>query len=80
MLQYYLVRTDHPDKLDEQVNERLAQGWQLQGGVSMCAIPNPNEPDKLWWTYAQAMVREVKEEKAVPKVAPVGIPKQSDWT
>ena len=59
-LEYYTVISDKPHTLDDNVNEKLAQGWELQGGVSVCAIITPfgNEksPD-IWFTYAQAVVR-----------------------
>jgi hypothetical protein len=62
---YYVVRSDHPDTLDDLVNERLAQGWQLQGGISVCVIPvpeaghiNSDVGDAHWYTYVQAVVRE----------------------
>jgi hypothetical protein len=65
-LEYYCVISDKPHTLDDNVNEKLAQGWELQGGVSVCAIITPfgteKEPD-IWFNYAQAMVRP-KQEKA----------------
>jgi hypothetical protein len=66
-IEYYTVQSDHPQTLDDLVNERLAQGWELQGGVSVCSIVNPytaEEKEKtLWNTYVQAMVRRTDEQK-----------------
>ena len=65
-IKYYVVQSDHPETLDDQVNEKLAEGWSLQGGVSVCALRvpqmgatvNPDIGDAHWYTYAQAMVKE----------------------
>ena len=63
--QYYIAQSDHVDTLEEQVNERLRQGWLLQGSVSVCVTKNemtpkmnPNIGDELWYTYLQAMKKE----------------------
>ena len=60
-MEYYVVQSDHLDTLDEQVNERLKQGWELQGGVSVCVIPSPTDPQNFWYTYVQAIVKRTDE-------------------
>ena len=65
-LKYYTVISDSADGLDDNVNEKLQQGWALQGGVSVCVIkPFMGTPpegrtggEDLWYTYAQAMTIE----------------------
>jgi hypothetical protein len=37
-LEYFTVISDKPHILDDNVNEKLAQGWQLQGGVANCPV------------------------------------------
>ena len=53
---YYHVAVgeDQYDLMD-QVNEKLAEGWVLQGGVTMVNVPGENygETD---WLFAQAVV------------------------
>ncbi len=61
-LEYFVTTSDMPAGLDENVNERLQEGWALQGGVSVVmvrqsSIPGPEHQD-FWATWAQAMVRE----------------------
>jgi hypothetical protein len=65
MAQYYIAQSDHVETLEEQVNERLKQGWELQGGVSVCVTNNtltpkinPDIGDQLWYTYLQAMKKD----------------------
>jgi hypothetical protein len=63
-LEYYTVISDKPHTLDDNVNAKLAQGWQLQGGVSVGGIITPfgtKESPDIWWMYAQAMVRPKQE-------------------
>lgn len=63
-IEYFTVISNKPYTLDENVNAKLAQGWELQGGVSVCVTITPfgteKEPD-IWFHYAQAMIR--KKEK-----------------
>lgn len=64
--EYYTVISDSPHGLDDNVNDKLAQGWELQGGVSVCAVITPFGDEKnpdIWFNYAQAVVRHRKEEK-----------------
>jgi hypothetical protein len=63
-LEYFTVISDKPHTLDDNVNAKLAQGWQLQGGVSVSGVITPFGTEKspdIWWMYAQAMVRPKKE-------------------
>jgi len=64
-IEYYTVISDTPHGLDDNVNEKLAQGWQLHGGVSVCAIITPFGDEKnpdIWFNYAQAMVKPIESE------------------
>jgi hypothetical protein len=62
--EYYTVQSDHPETLDELVNGKLAQGRELQGGVSVrvvkAPVTSPGDED-FWYTYAQATVRRTEE-------------------
>ncbi len=65
MTEYYIAQSDHVDTLEEKVNEKLKDGWELQGGVSVCVIANemtpkinPDVGNELWYTYVQAMKKE----------------------
>lgn len=54
LLYRVLVANDSED-LDEKVNKYLADGWRLQGGVSVAM--HIDEKESLYERYAQAMVR-----------------------
>lgn len=52
---HYTVISDYNhDQLDKRVTERLKEGWQLQGGVSVCPIDDP-EYKRGTLLYSQAM-------------------------
>lgn len=56
--EYYVAIADSPRGLEDEVRRKLSgEGWELQGGVSVCAMPAPQRPENIWYTYAQAMVR-----------------------
>lgn len=65
-LEYYCVISDSPHGLDDNVNEKLAQGWSLHSGVSVCVYVDPytveEKSKEIMYTYAQAMVKP-KEDK-----------------
>ncbi len=66
-IQYYAVMSDTPHGLDDNVNKKLAEGWQLQGGVAICVALEPytaDTPNKktLLYTWAQAMVKPIEAE------------------
>ena len=42
-------------ELMEQVNEKLKEGWQLQGGVAMVTMPGETFGEQDW-LFAQALV------------------------
>ena len=66
IIEYFTVISDKPHTLDDNVNEKLAQGWELQGGVSVCATITPFGTEKspeIWFMYAQAVVRRKEESK-----------------
>ena len=54
--EYRVVRSYKPDKLEEDVNWYLANGWVLVGGVSVAINSNTGAP-----VFAQAMMK-VEEE------------------
>lgn len=55
--EYDLIVVIDPTDLRDSTNRALAEGWKLQGGVSICISPSG---DKL--QLAQAFIREVPEE------------------
>jgi Domain of unknown function (DUF1737) len=61
---YYVVQSNHVQDLDDEVNKKLAEGWQLQGGVSVCVVKTPSPAGgnpsigEEHYTYVQAMVEE----------------------
>ena len=62
MFEYNTVVSDSPQGLDAKVNEKLAEGWQLQGGVSVSPIVMQSQDEEnpdIWFTYAQAVVRPI---------------------
>lgn len=52
-MEYNVVRGDTIEELITSVNGAIAEGWELQAGVSVAYIPNTNS-----WYYCQAMTRE----------------------
>lgn len=42
-MRYEIVTADSPEQLSEQVNERLASGWELYGNFT-AVVPNGSEP------------------------------------
>lgn len=57
MIYYKILKNDYLDKLQEQVNEHLLQGYDLVGGVSADKTNN----------YLQALVL-VDNRKKLPKI------------
>jgi Domain of unknown function (DUF1737) len=63
-IEYYCVISDKPHTLDENVNRKLAEGWQLHGGVSVAGVvlrPNDEKNPDIWFNYAQAMIRPLRK-------------------
>jgi hypothetical protein len=50
---YYTQYAEHPSALDDLVNERLAEGWQLYGDPYI-AIHSDKDKDPM---FCQAMIR-----------------------
>ena len=50
-MEYCIVETESAKKLQQQVQELIAQGWKPQGGLSVVSY-GPTS----WWYY-QALVR-----------------------
>lgn len=50
-MRYQVLECDGKEKLEREVNERLAQGWQVQGGVNIVYSPMSGS-----WRYCQAMI------------------------
>ena len=53
-LRYRIVEGKDVEGLEQEVNEHLREGWDLQGGV--CVV-NSQANTYAWWFY-QALVRE----------------------
>lgn len=64
-IEYYAVQSDSAEGLGDNVNEKLSQGWNLQGGVSITTVlATPDkpgqQPQEAWVMWAQAVVRDRK--------------------
>lgn len=55
MTEYKVIHALSIDQLEKQVNERLADGWQLQGGVAF---------DSESSVFMQAMTNELRNQGA----------------
>ena len=55
-MEYKIVESPDADKLTKQVNDLLAQGWELQGGVS--ANVSLGSGHRAYF-FAQALVRKL---------------------
>lgn len=57
---YIIIRKDEAYKLENEVNYKLQDGWQLRRGstTSSRLVPTPSGKDKAEVTYYQAMVKE----------------------
>ena len=51
-MEYIIITGTNPKKLIELVNDFIAQGWKLQGGVSSASVGLGNV------LFYQAMIRE----------------------
>jgi hypothetical protein len=63
IFEYYVAQSNSPSGLEEQIRQKLSEGgWELQGGISVCAVQatfkDESEKPHVWYTYAQAMVRQ----------------------
>jgi len=62
MLEYDIIETDQFEFLIELVNKRIKEGWRPQGGINIGEhVSDDRDVSDAW--YAQAMVREIPEEK-----------------
>jgi hypothetical protein len=55
--EYQVFTSSESWHLEKKINEKLAEGWQLQGGVSVALSPGG------YLTLSQAMVRTEQEPK-----------------
>jgi hypothetical protein len=53
-MQYIILQDTRSETLAAEVTAKLAEGWTLQGGVSVGFAPGG------WTIFAQAMVKESK--------------------
>lgn len=53
-IRYRIIEGKDTEGLEQEVNEHLAEGWRLQGGV--CVV-NSQANTYAWWFY-QAIVRD----------------------
>lgn len=56
-MQYTIVKAFRTDQMEQLVNERLCDGWVLQGGVSVAMTRDQGSETIV---YAQAMTKESK--------------------
>lgn len=54
---YKVVKESKPDDLQNHVIGLLADGWQLQGGVSTACVPT-GYGGGANWSYCQALTKE----------------------
>lgn len=57
MQQYKIVSNGHIDVLEREVNDLLAEGWQLQGGVGVAYKHEHAHNLVSHLVYVQAMVK-----------------------
>ena len=55
MIEYMIVSATSPAALIKKVNDKVQQGWQLQGGIAVAVIMNQ---DVGIYDFYQAMTRE----------------------
>lgn len=60
---YDIITGTRLDKFNEEINERLSQGWMLQGGVNVTAVVSPHDHDRVMYTYVQAMIRTMESDE-----------------
>lgn len=63
---YIVVSEDSEEALERQIEGFINDGWDLQGGVSVCAYPTPDESNApfLWSVnhiFSQALFRDNSE-------------------
>jgi len=56
LVTYVAYDLDEAGNFIELVNEKLAQDWTLQGGITCCLMPDCKE----CVFFAQAVIREIK--------------------
>jgi hypothetical protein len=62
MQQYKVITNGHIDILERDVNELLAKGWQLAGGIS-AAYKHEHSANLLsHLVYSQALVKEANDQ------------------
>lgn len=57
-MKYQVAYAGNQTDLSTRVNQLLAEGWSLQGGVSVTSLSYHNARDDFWettWEYNQAM-------------------------
>lgn len=57
-MEYKIIIEESPQDLEEQVNKYLADGWILQGGISISRSQNRVSGGFDDLVYAQAMVKK----------------------
>jgi Domain of unknown function (DUF1737) len=62
--EYIVVEQNSATALTDRVEQLLIEGWSLIGGVSLVQWTQSDHEGytNQYWNYAQAMVREVKEQ------------------
>jgi len=57
-MRYKILEADTARKLEEMVRQDIVAGWELVGGLNVCAINSFNARENSWesyYSYAQAM-------------------------
>jgi hypothetical protein len=72
LTKYTVVTSDDFGKFEDGVNQLLADGWQIQGGVASCTLPDSGDGIvHVQWSQAlilpaAAAVLEAEAEEAAP--------------
>lgn len=56
IVDYCVVENEDDDRLRDNIFELLKEGYQLQGGISVCFGHEDDMKDRFFW-YSQAMVK-----------------------
>ena len=60
MQQYVVIDNAHLDILQREVNEKLAQGWKVSGGIAVAYKHEHSNNVVSHLVYAQALVKEIE--------------------
>lgn len=87
LTKYTVVTSDDFGKFEDRVNQLLGDGWQIQGGVASCTLPDTGN-GILHVQWSQALIlppaaavleAEAEAERDLPKdLESISLPRESD--